>query len=57
MVTVDASTTPPGKAAIVDVVGEVDHGAFGVHPEGCGDEFGIHCADQVDQAGGAEHPR
>lgn len=30
-----------GEASYIDMVGEVDHDAFGVHAEGCGDEPGI----------------
>ncbi|MCX5357225.1 hypothetical protein OG864_00285 [Streptomyces sp. NBC_00124] len=29
------------QASAVDVVGEVDHDAFGVRTEGCGDEFEV----------------
>ncbi len=28
----------------MDVIGEVDHDALGIHAEGCGDEFGVQGA-------------
>ncbi|WP_326637704.1 hypothetical protein OG884_27820 [Streptosporangium sp. NBC_01755] len=35
------------------MIGKMDHDGFGVHSERCGDEFGVHGVDQVDQPGGA----
>jgi hypothetical protein len=40
----------------VDMVGEVDHDAFGVDAEGCGDELGIEGVHQVGEAGAPEGP-
>src|SRR5258705_80186 len=42
------------QMAGVDVVGEVDHDAFGRHSERGGHEFGVDGVDQVDQAGAAQ---
>jgi len=44
------------QAYVIDVVGEVDHDAFGVHSERGGHELGVHGVDQVGQPGAAEHP-
>lgn len=38
------------------MVGEVDHDAFGGHPERRGDDLEIEGVDEVDQTGAAEHP-
>ena len=43
-----------GQATVVDVIGEVEHDAFGVHAERGGDEFGVGAVDQAGQAGAAQ---
>lgn len=40
----NAITPPPaavGQATLVDLVGEIEHGALGVHTEGCGNGLGV----------------
>ena len=46
-----------GQPAVVDVIGEVEHGALGVHPERVSDEFGVGAVDQGGQPGAADGPR
>jgi len=41
----------------VDVVGQVEHGALGVHAERGGDEFRVGAVDQGGQPGAADGPR
>ena len=43
------------EPAVIDVVGEVEHDACGVHTERGGDQPGVGGVDQVGQAGAAQH--
>lgn len=40
-----------GQAASVDVIGEVDEDAFGLHAERGGNELGVHRVNQIGKAG------
>jgi hypothetical protein len=40
-----------GQTAVIDVVGEIEHDAFGVHAERGGDELGVDRVDQVREGG------
>jgi hypothetical protein len=46
-----------GQAAVIDVVGEIEHDALGFHAERGGDELGVERVDQVRQAGAAQCPQ
>ncbi|KUJ67445.1 hypothetical protein ACZ90_27840 [Streptomyces albus subsp. albus] len=45
------------EPAGVDVIGEVDHDAFGIHAEGRSDELGIEGVDQVGESSTPQGPR
>jgi hypothetical protein len=51
------STSGEGlQVAVIDVAGEVEHDAFGVHAERGGDELGVDGVDQAGEPGAAQCP-